>query len=124
MSEPGIWHVKDVDQENPLPDDQGFKGTFLVHTPRSSTNITHIREGGGLRAHIHRDHDEIFYIVQGEGELRLGDELKRVKAGDVVIAPAGTIHGPTANSPEFVFLSIFAPEFDPANPDRHFVEEI
>ncbi|HEY7269708.1 MAG TPA: cupin domain-containing protein, partial [Dehalococcoidia bacterium] len=94
---------------------------WLVHTPHSSTNVTHIREHGGIRAHIHRTHDETICVVEGAGEFRIGDEVKSVKPGDVIVAPAGAIHGPTANSPEFVFLSVFAPEFDPANPDREFI---
>ncbi|HXH20927.1 MAG TPA: cupin domain-containing protein [Dehalococcoidia bacterium] len=119
---PGIWRIEDVDRENPLPAETGFRNTWLEHTPHSSTNVTQIRERGGARPHIHERHDEIMCVVRGEGEFRLGDEVRQVKPGDVIVAPAGTVHGPTANSPYFVFLSVFAPEFDPANPDRVFVE--
>ena len=60
-------------------------------------------------------------MVEGAGAFRLGDDVREVKPGDVIVAPAGTVHGPTPDSPAFVFLSVFAPEFDPANPDREFV---
>ncbi len=123
MDGSGIWNVGEVDGSNPLPEGEGFKNNWLAHTPHSSTNVTQIREKGGARAHIHRDHDEIIYVAEGEGEFRLGDEVKRVRPGDIVVAPSGTVHGPTPNSPRFVFLSVFAPEFDPANPDRVFVED-
>jgi quercetin dioxygenase-like cupin family protein len=119
---PGIWHVDDVDRENPLPEDTGFRNTWLEHTPHSSTNVTQIREGGGARPHIHERHDESICVIQGDGEFRLGDEVRNVKPGDVIVASAGTVHGPTPNSPRFVFLSVFAPEFDLASPDRVFVE--
>ena len=79
------------------------------------------REGGGAAPHIHRQHDEIIGVIEGEGEFRLGDDVIRIKPGDVIVAASGTVHGPTPNSPAFVFLSVFAPEFDPANPDREFV---
>jgi quercetin dioxygenase-like cupin family protein len=121
MSESGIWEVKEVDKANPLAAGQGFKNSWLVHTPYSSTNVTHIREAEGVGAHVHREHDEIIYVAEGAGEFRLGDEVRQVKPGQVIVAPAGTVHGPTSNSPAFVFLSIFAPEFDPSNPDRVFV---
>lgn len=124
MDGPGIWRVTRVDTENPLAPDQAFKQTWLSHGHHSSTNVTHIREAGGIRAHIHREHDETIYVIEGQGEFRFGAELKAVSPGDVIVAPAGTVHGPTANSPTFVFLSVFAPEFDPANPDRVFVEEL
>lgn len=122
MSEPGIWHVHEVNRSNPLAADQGFKNNWLLHTPRCSTNVTQIREKGGAAAHIHREHDEIIFVAEGEGEFRLGDEVKQVRPGDVIVAPAGAVHGPTPNSPRFVFLSIFAPEFDPSNPDRVFID--
>jgi quercetin dioxygenase-like cupin family protein len=121
MADSGIWNATDVDRANPLAADQGFKNHWLAHTPRSSTNITHIRGAGGAGPHIHREHDEVIYVAEGAGEFRLGDAVQAVKPGDVIVAPAGTVHGPTPNSPEFVFVSIFAPEFDPANPDRVFV---
>lgn len=122
MEESGIWRVSEVASGDPLGADQGFKNSFLSHSPRSSTNVTQIRAAGGARAHIHREHDEVIVVMEGAGEFRLGDEVREVRPGDVVVAPAGTVHGPTADSPAFVFVSVFAPEFDPRNPDRIFVE--
>ncbi len=121
MADSGIWDVNAVDGANPLPAEQGFKNNWLAHTGKSSTNVTQVRAGGGVPLHYHREHDEIICVIAGEGEFRLGEELRQVKPGDVIVVVAGTVHGTTANSPEFVFLSVFAPEFDPANPDRVFV---
>ena len=121
MAAEGIWNAPKVDSEGPLSEGEGFRNNWLAHTPRSSTNVTQIREHGGAAAHIHREHDEIIYVVEGDGEFRLGDEVRQVKPGDLIVAPAGTVHGPTPRSPRFVFVSVFAPEFDPAQPDREFV---
>ena len=40
---------------------------------------------------FHRHHviHELFYVLSGEGETRIGDERKPVKAGDLIAAPAG-----------------------------------
>lgn len=40
---------------------------------------------------FHRHHvgHELFFIVAGEGETRLDDERRPVRAGDVIAAPAG-----------------------------------
>lgn len=46
----------------------------------------------GKRAYpFHRHHviDEIFFIVAGSGEYRLGDQRLPLKSGDIVGAPAG-----------------------------------
>lgn len=39
--------------------------------------------------HVHHAKDEMFVILQGEGEYRFGDKTYRVKAGDVLGAPVG-----------------------------------
>jgi uncharacterized cupin superfamily protein len=40
---------------------------------------------------IHRHHvmDELFYIVSGNGEVRLDDQTLAVRAGDLIASPAG-----------------------------------
>jgi len=39
--------------------------------------------------HSHRANDEMFYVIAGRGELRLGDQRHAVKAGDLVGCPSG-----------------------------------
>lgn len=39
--------------------------------------------------HSHRANDELFYILAGTGELRLGSERHPVRAGDLVGCPTG-----------------------------------
>ena len=39
--------------------------------------------------HRHHGSDEMFYIVSGEGEYRIGDKRLPVRAGDCLGAPAG-----------------------------------
>ena len=40
---------------------------------------------------FHRHHviHEMFYVLEGEGETRIGEERKPIKAGDLIAAPAG-----------------------------------
>ncbi|PMY32521.1 cupin [Pseudomonas sp. GW456-L14] len=48
--------------------------------------------GPGMRAspfHNHRVNEEMFYIVAGEGEIRLGAERFAIRAGDVIACPPG-----------------------------------
>lgn len=39
--------------------------------------------------HSHRANDELFYILQGSGQLRLGEVTHAVRPGDLVGCPAG-----------------------------------
>ncbi|MFZ4878649.1 cupin domain-containing protein [Janthinobacterium sp. Mn2066] len=48
----------------------------------------------GLRAfpfHNHRVNEELFYILAGSGEMRIGDQRHAVRAGDFICCPAGGV---------------------------------
>ena len=47
----------------------------------------------GARPHTHRMHADVFYVLDGELEFRLGDETVRVPAGSCVGAPQALVHG-------------------------------
>lgn len=42
--------------------------------------------------HIHLRHDETFVVLEGEYDVRLGDEILLARAGDYVFIPRGTTH--------------------------------
>ena len=42
--------------------------------------------------HVHQSYDEVFFVIEGEFEFRVGDELRRAREGDVVTAPRGSAH--------------------------------
>lgn len=42
--------------------------------------------------HVHRHRDEFFYVVRGELEIFLSDEVQAVGAGGTVFVPRGTAH--------------------------------
>lgn len=42
--------------------------------------------------HSHRSEDELFHILSGEFLFQLGDQRKRAGAGDMLLAPKGSIH--------------------------------
>ena len=43
-----------------------------------------------LRSHWHAREDEIFYVLEGTGTLRYGEDLVPLSPGDCVSCPAGT----------------------------------
>lgn len=45
-----------------------------------------------VRDHVHTGHEETFVVVEGRYEVRLGDEIVLVTAGDYVFVPRGTPH--------------------------------
>lgn len=39
--------------------------------------------------HSHRAEEEMFFVVEGEGTLRYGNETRRIRAADVICCPTG-----------------------------------
>jgi mannose-6-phosphate isomerase-like protein (cupin superfamily) len=74
-----------------------------------------------VKKHKHATHTENVYILEGEGEMLLGDKTFKVKKGDIVFIPMNTIHSlkVTSSIPVKV-LSVQSPYFD--GKDRIFID--
>jgi mannose-6-phosphate isomerase-like protein (cupin superfamily) len=48
--------------------------------------------GTAVTPHHHRQIEEIYYIVSGQGLMTVGDEIREVEAGDAVYVPCGHRH--------------------------------
>jgi mannose-6-phosphate isomerase-like protein (cupin superfamily) len=53
----------------------------------------HVVDIDESRDHYHKETAEIYYILEGEGVVRLDDVEHRVKPGSIVHIPPGVIHG-------------------------------
>ena len=74
-----------------------------------------------VKKHKHVFHTENVYVLDGEGELLLGDKMMRIKKGDIIFIPKNTIHALKVTSAMPVkIISIQAPYFD--GKDRVFME--
>ena len=72
-----------------------------------SSSLGILDPGAGAPLHIHADADEIFVVMAGRLELRLGEERQIVGEGHTVSIPAGTPHAFTALGPEQVRFIAF-----------------
>lgn len=53
-------------------------------------NLTVVEPGkAAFPKHSHRANEEMFFILEGHGELRLGDAVHAVRPGDVIACPTG-----------------------------------
>ena len=74
-----------------------------------------------VKLHKHITHTETVVILEGEGEMTVGDKKFKIKKGDIVFIPKGTPHSlvVTSSIPVKV-LSTQSPFFD--GKDRVFIE--
>jgi mannose-6-phosphate isomerase-like protein (cupin superfamily) len=47
----------------------------------------------GVGPHSHADHVDSFYVLEGEAEFVVGDEVVHAGPGTYVAAPIGVVHG-------------------------------
>jgi quercetin dioxygenase-like cupin family protein len=64
----------------------------------------------GVDPHTHADHVDSFYVLDGDAEFTVGDEVLRVGPGGYVAAPIGVVHGfRNAGDSELRLLNVHAP---------------
>ena len=90
-----------------------IRRSFLCDGEHLSCNVNILQDNADV-IHIQPDHDEVVLVLQGECGFRVGEETRRVKAGDLMFIPRDTVHGPIVDSGRVALLSVFAPFFDRA----------
>jgi mannose-6-phosphate isomerase-like protein (cupin superfamily) len=51
-----------------------------------------VKPGEITRLHFHKKSEELYFILQGTGEMQLEDKVFRVNMGDTICIPPGTKH--------------------------------
>lgn len=57
--------------------------------------------------HDHQDHEEVYYIISGSGNIRIGTETARFRDGDVIYIPEKTTHSITNDGSEMIEFLAF-----------------
>lgn len=60
--------------------------------------------GGSTTPHHHVSTEEIYYILEGCGQMRVGQEVRDVGPGDAIAIPPGTSHKLTNTGPQVLKL--------------------
>jgi quercetin dioxygenase-like cupin family protein len=50
-------------------------------------------DDGGVAPHVHREHADAFYVLEGEMDFHVAGETVRASAGWFVLSPPGVVHG-------------------------------
>jgi len=108
-----------VDQSQPPEAYENVHVHPLVHDSLSSAFVIWVKKE--VKPHIHRNHTEQVYILEGQATMLLGNEVMQVVPGQLITIPKGTIHAVrvTGSTPLKV-ISLQSPYFDGS--DREFVE--
>ena len=52
-----------------------------------------LKPGDTNNMHIHKDAEQVYFIIKGEGVVQVGEEREKVSAGDAIFLPENVPHG-------------------------------
>ena len=83
---------------------------------RQSLAEARLPPGASTTPHHHPVTEEIYYILEGRGSMRIGDETREVGPGDAIAIPPGASHQITNTGSETLFfLCCCAPAYEHAD---------
>jgi len=66
-----------------------------------------------VKLHKHLEHSEHVYVLEGEGNMQLGNDWFKIKSGDLIFIPKNTPHKVVTTSKiPLKVISIQSPQFD------------
>ena len=88
-----------------------MKKVGLIDTPNLFCDAYCFEPGQEQTGHRHPVGDKLYYVVEGRGRIRVGDDEREVGAGELVCAPAGDEHAVRNPGPgRLVLLVVMAPK--------------
>jgi quercetin dioxygenase-like cupin family protein len=79
--------LSDLEEKELVP---GYHVRF-VHSENMTFAYWNIEGGSSLRDHSH-PHEQVVNLIEGEFELKVGGEIKKMKPGQVAVLPGNVPH--------------------------------
>jgi mannose-6-phosphate isomerase-like protein (cupin superfamily) len=80
----------------------------FLRVPTMSAGV-YVLAAGATDGQAPHTEDEVYYVIRGRGQFRLGQENQAVNPGDVLFVPAEVPHQFHSITEELVLLVVFAP---------------
>lgn len=101
-------------------DFENIKVEKLAHDSLSTGFLIWVKKS--VRPHRHVHHSENIYVIEGEGDMTVGDKTFRIVPGSYIFVPTNEVHSVVVDESKGTMkvLSVQAPFFD--GNDRVFVD--
>ena len=104
--------ITNADLGNIVPNLGTLRTRTLLVLPQGTMAL----QTGNVPKHMHAEANEFQYVISGSGMFWLGDQMREVHPGDLIIIPKGTAHaGSVVSSGELKVLSIKMPPQNPGD---------
>ena len=116
-----LTQVDDILKANPPKPDEKVQMINVAQDDTVTFLLIRFAEGGEVKPHFHKTHNETVYVIKGSGQMLVNDKWIDVQPGTVHFNPMNKVHSTrnTGKDP-LVIISIFTPSMK--EPDRNFVE--
>lgn len=84
-----------------------LKKVNLFDSPRMFCDVYGLNPGQEQTAHVHAGSDKVYFVLEGTGSFRIGQQERVVGAGYAVLAPAGESHAVRNPGPDRLTLLVF-----------------
>jgi mannose-6-phosphate isomerase-like protein (cupin superfamily) len=108
--------VRSIEQAEPFTTADGSTIRELLGLPTAPVRNQSLAEaslapGQATERHYHAETEEIYYVVEGSGEMELDGDRRPVAVGDAVLIPHGARHQIRADDSGLRFLCCCAPAY-------------
>jgi mannose-6-phosphate isomerase-like protein (cupin superfamily) len=91
-------------------DPERMAKTTLAQGKYLHAGLNAFEPGQAHALHRHSGQDKFYFVLEGQGDVRVGEERGRAGPGDLVLAPAGVDHAVRNPGPgRLVLLVLMAP---------------
>lgn len=93
------WIFTKRDSEQREAQDGWPRSVYLMIEPRTTGSerlamgTKEVRPGSQIPAHVHPDAEEILFVYEGRGRVRIGDQEVEIGPETAVFVPKGVPHG-------------------------------
>ena len=91
--------VKSIDGNSAYSDEK-LKKNNLFDRERMFCDVYCFEPGQEQRVHDHGGADKFYYVLEGKGTFIVDDQRQELGEGDLVLAPARSVHGVINDSGE------------------------
>ena len=108
-------HIQQLAEQTPFTTADGSTIRSILdrtNAPVENQSLAEARvaAGSATQRHYHRLSEELYFILEGTGEMELAGETRQVGPGDCVLIPPGAWHTITAQQ-DLRFLCCCAPPY-------------
>lgn len=104
------------------PEGPGPVRSTILHSDSACTSFL-LCIDTRVRPHLHRMHTEHVFVLEGTAVMTLGDSVRTISSGDVVLIPPGTPHAVSVTGGTALkVISVQSPWFDGS--DRVFLDTL